>query len=66
MLQNAKELTNEELQAINGGVYYGNGLTCTKHGCSVDWGTAIGTIGNNSAANWLTVGAAGWHSGGIA
>nr|CCA94748.1 Ent35-MccV [synthetic construct] len=46
------------------GKYYGNGVSCNKKGCSVDWGRAIGIIGNNSAANLATGGAAGWKSGG--
>nr|AAK19401.1 listeriocin 743A [Listeria innocua] len=41
---------------------YGNGVQCNKKKCWVDWGSAISTIGNNSAANWATGGAAGWKS----
>ncbi|EAA0043349.1 TPA: bacteriocin [Listeria monocytogenes] len=41
---------------------YGNGVHCNKKKCWVDWGSAISTIGNNSAANWATGGAAGWKS----
>jgi len=49
-----------DLKDVKGGTYYGNGLSCGKHTCSVDWGKAIGIIGNNSAANLYTGGKAGW------
>ncbi|MEO1768910.1 leucocin A/sakacin P family class II bacteriocin [Candidatus Enterococcus ferrettii] len=62
-MQNVKELSVKELRKITGGKYYGNGLSCGKHSCSVDWGKAIGIIGNNAAANWATGGAAGWNKG---
>lgn len=61
-MQNVKELSTKEMEKISGGKYYGNGLSCGKHTCSVDWGKAIGVIGNNAAANWATGGAAGWKS----
>ncbi|WDC92490.1 leucocin A/sakacin P family class II bacteriocin [Latilactobacillus curvatus] len=51
----------KEVTAITGGKYYGNGVHCGKHSCTVDWGTAIGNIGNNAAANWATGGNAGWN-----
>ncbi|WP_057875102.1 leucocin A/sakacin P family class II bacteriocin [Liquorilactobacillus aquaticus] len=48
---------------MNGGKNYGNGVYCTKkHGYKVDWGQAWSIIGNNSAANSTTRGAAGWKS----
>ncbi|MBO1086040.1 MULTISPECIES: leucocin A/sakacin P family class II bacteriocin [Enterococcus] len=50
------------MSQVVGGKYYGNGVSCNKKGCSVDWGKAIGIIGNNSAANLATGGAAGWKS----
>ncbi|MBC9789560.1 leucocin A/sakacin P family class II bacteriocin [Carnobacterium maltaromaticum] len=62
-MKNVKELSVKEMQLIKGGKYYGNGLSCNKKGCTVDWGTAIGIIGNNAAANWATGGAAGWNKG---
>lgn len=49
-------------QMGRGSMYYGNGLSCNKSGCSVDWGKAISIIGNNAAANLTTGGAAGWKS----
>ncbi|EHE85062.1 leucocin A/sakacin P family class II bacteriocin [Latilactobacillus sakei] len=55
------ELSLKEVTAITGGKYYGNGVHCGKHSCTVDWGTAIGNIGNNAAANWATGGNAGWN-----
>ncbi|MEG0286711.1 MAG: leucocin A/sakacin P family class II bacteriocin [Vagococcus sp.] len=60
-MSKVKQLTATEIQSINGGKYYGNGVTCDKKGCRVDWGKAIGIIGNNAAANWATGGAAGWN-----
>nr|P81053.2 RecName: Full=Bacteriocin leucocin-C [Leuconostoc mesenteroides] len=41
---------------------YGNGVHCTKKGCSVDWGYAWTNIANNSVMNGLTGGNAGWHN----
>lgn len=49
------------LSHVNTDTYYGNGLYCNKHKCYVDWGKAWVNIANNSAANWLTGGQAGWH-----
>ncbi len=57
-----KKLTSKEMAQVVGGKYYGNGVSCNKKGCSVDWGKAIGIIGNNSAANLATGGGAGWKS----
>lgn len=58
-----EKLTKKELAQVIGGKYYGNGVSCTKKkGCTVDWGKAIGIIGNNSAANLATGGAAGWKN----
>lgn len=57
-----KKLTAKEMSQVVGGKYYGNGVSCNKKGCSVNWGKAIGIIGNNSAANLATGGAAGWKS----
>lgn len=39
-MKNVKELNVTDLQKINGGTYYGNGVTCGKHTCSVNWGQA--------------------------
>lgn len=60
-MQNVKELSSQAMHRIKGGKYYGNGVSCGKHTCTVDWGRAIGIIGNNAAANLATGGAAGWH-----
>ncbi|MDH5039550.1 leucocin A/sakacin P family class II bacteriocin [Enterococcus faecalis] len=57
-----KKMDKKEMVKVKGGKYYGNGVSCGKTSCSVDWGKAIGIIGNNSAANWATGGAAGWKS----
>lgn len=55
--------TKKEMQKILGGAtYYGNGVYCNSKKCWVDWGKAVGTIGNNSAANLASGGAAGWNS----
>jgi hypothetical protein len=58
----SKKLNLREMKNVVGGTYYGNGVSCNKKGCSVDWGKAISIIGNNSAANLATGGAAGWKS----
>ncbi|HFC9129534.1 leucocin A/sakacin P family class II bacteriocin [Enterococcus faecium] len=55
-----EKLTVKEMSQVVGGKYYGNGVSCNKKGCSVDWGKAIGIIGNNAAANLTTGGKAGW------
>jgi len=57
-----EKLELEATKGIIGGKYYGNGVSCGKYTCTVDWGKAIGIIGNNSAANVTTGGAAGWKS----
>ncbi|MFI3684010.1 leucocin A/sakacin P family class II bacteriocin [Vagococcus fluvialis] len=44
------ELNIQEMTKIVGGKYYGNGVTCTKKGCSVNWGQAW-TCGVNRVAN---------------
>nr|7VLY_A Chain A, Bacteriocin pediocin PA-1 [Pediococcus acidilactici]7VLY_E Chain E, Bacteriocin pediocin PA-1 [Pediococcus acidilactici]7VLY_H Chain H, Bacteriocin pediocin PA-1 [Pediococcus acidilactici] len=41
--------------------YYGNGVTCGKHSCSVDWGKATTCIINNGAMAWATGGHQGNH-----
>lgn len=47
----SKKINLRETKNIVGGTYYGNGVSCNKKGCSVDWGKAISIIGNNSATN---------------
>lgn len=59
---NYESINNEKLVLVNGGKYYGNGVYCGKHTCRVDWGVAIGKIGNNAAANLTTGGNAGWNN----
>ncbi|MHC9533465.1 leucocin A/sakacin P family class II bacteriocin [Dellaglioa sp. BT-FLS60] len=49
-MKNVKELSIIELKEIKGGKYYGNGVSCTKHSCSVNWGQA-GTCGITHLAN---------------
>jgi len=61
-MQKIKNLDLKKIKEVVGGTYYGNGVSCGKHACSVDWGKAIGIIGNNSVANLTTGGAAGWKS----
>lgn len=62
IMKNIKKLDLQDMKDVVGGTYYGNGLSCNKSGCSVDWGKAISIIGNNAAANLTTGGAAGWKS----
>lgn len=57
-----KKLDLQAMKGIIGGKYYGNGLSCNKNGCSVDWSKAISITENNAVANWATGGAAGWKS----
>ncbi|MBP2098080.1 leucocin A/sakacin P family class II bacteriocin [Enterococcus rivorum] len=59
-MEKMQKLDLQKMKDIVGGTYYGNGVSCNKKGCSVDWGKAISNIGNNAAANWYTGGAAGW------
>lgn len=66
-VENFKVMSSDMLTSIEGGkaVYYGNGLYCDpKKGCWVNWSEAITIIANNSVANLLTRGNAGWNSGG--
>ncbi|WP_172600980.1 leucocin A/sakacin P family class II bacteriocin [Leuconostoc carnosum] len=35
-----QQLDNQNLKKVVGGKYYGNGVHCTKSGCSVNWGEA--------------------------
>ncbi|EUJ18023.1 leucocin A/sakacin P family class II bacteriocin [Listeria aquatica] len=60
-MKNMTRLDSTEMAKTIGGKYYGNGVSCNKKKCSVDWGKTIGIIGNNSAANLATGGAAGWN-----
>lgn len=62
-MKTVKELSVKEMQLTTGGKYYGNGVSCNKNGCTVDWSKAIGIIGNNAAANLTTGGAIGWNKG---
>lgn len=55
-MKNTNKLNTQELKKINGGKYYGNGVSYNKHGCK-----AIGIIGNNAAANLYYGGNAGWN-----
>ncbi|WP_375710288.1 leucocin A/sakacin P family class II bacteriocin [Leuconostoc mesenteroides] len=57
-----EQLDNSALEQVIGGKNYGNGVHCTKKGCSVDWGYAWTNIANNSVMNGLTGGNAGWHN----
>lgn len=38
---NYQQLDNNALEQVVGGKYYGNGVHCTKSGCSVNWGEAF-------------------------
>ncbi|MFC3931886.1 hypothetical protein ACVR0S_01150 [Streptococcus dentapri] len=66
MTQSIKEFTTidaDMLMAVEGGKYYGNGVYSDPYnGVQVDWGRTIVSIGNNSTANLLTGGNAGWNS----
>lgn len=56
-MQNVKELSVKEMQLTKGGKYYGNGVSCEKHSCSVNWGQAWNESLNrwgNSIAGGLT------------
>jgi len=50
-----KKISEAALKAITGGKYYGNGVTCTKKGCSVNWGQAfscgVNRVGNMGHGN---------------
>ncbi|TLQ04438.1 bacteriocin [Pediococcus stilesii] len=46
-----KELNDKELKNVVGGKYYGNGVSCNKKGCTVNWGQAW-TCGVNRFANY--------------
>ena len=61
-------MTDEALSTVEGGktIYYGNGLYCNANKCWVNWSQTATTIANNSVMNGLTVGNAGWYSGGRA
>ena len=50
MMKNIKTLSMEELTKVKGGTYYGNGVSCTKSGCKVNWGQAW-TCGGNHVSN---------------
>lgn len=39
--ENYQQLDNNALEQVVGGKYYGNGVHCTKSGCSVNWGEAF-------------------------
>lgn len=61
-MKNVKELSVTEISKVNGGKYYGNGVSCTTgKGCTVDWSKVVSVIGNNAAANLATGGNAGWN-----
>ncbi|MBF7103385.1 MULTISPECIES: leucocin A/sakacin P family class II bacteriocin [Lactobacillaceae] len=40
-MKKIEKLTEKEMANIIGGKYYGNGVTCGKHSCSVNWGQAF-------------------------
>ncbi|ASF49909.1 bacteriocin (plasmid) [Lactiplantibacillus plantarum] len=44
-MKKIEKLTEKEMANIIGGViadkYYGNGVSCGKHTCTVDWGEAF-------------------------
>ncbi|WP_251861366.1 leucocin A/sakacin P family class II bacteriocin [Clostridium sp. Marseille-Q2269] len=51
-----------QLKEVNGGTYYGNGVSCDKNGCTVDrskawycgvnrWGAAVATGGKATIGN---------------
>lgn len=49
-----EKLNLNELESINGGKYYGNGLYCDdKYGCRVDWSQAIPAIGQIIVNGWI-------------
>lgn len=51
-MENKKKLTKADLSKVTGGSrYYGNGVTCGKHKCTVNWGQAW-TCGVNRLANF--------------
>lgn len=51
-MENKKKLTKADLAKVTGGSrYYGNGVTCGKHKCTVNWGQAL-TCGVNRLANF--------------
>ncbi|WP_416354199.1 leucocin A/sakacin P family class II bacteriocin [Agrilactobacillus fermenti] len=50
-MNNEKLLTKKELLSITGGKYYGNGVSCNSHKCTVNWGQSW-TCGVNRFANF--------------
>ncbi|MCT3029022.1 class II bacteriocin [Pediococcus parvulus] len=60
-MKKIEKLTEKEMANIIGGKYYGNGLYCGKHSCSVDGGKATTCIINNGAMAWATGGHQGTH-----
>jgi len=48
-INNLKELNTKDLANVIGGKYYGNGVSCGKKSCSVNWSQAWGCIGNRSS-----------------
>lgn len=53
------KISDEMLKNINGGTYYGNGVSCGKKTCSVNWGQAWNegvTRWGNSVVSGLTSG----------
>lgn len=37
-MSKVKVVSEKEMKQIIGGKYYGNGLSCSKKGCTVNWG----------------------------
>lgn len=50
-MKNLKKMSDTELKEIIGGKYYGNGVSCNKKGCTVNWGAAA-SCSVSRLANW--------------
>ena len=59
-MNSVKELNVKEMKQLHGGVNYGNGVSCSKTKCSVNWGQAFQeryTAGINSFVSGVAYGA---------
>ncbi|EOH90809.1 Blp family class II bacteriocin [Enterococcus pallens] len=49
----SKEMTKNEMKSVIGGTYYGNGVSCGKTTCTVDWAAAGTCIAQISIGGFL-------------
>ncbi|QCX26001.1 bacteriocin [Companilactobacillus futsaii] len=48
-----KVIDENSLSLISGGKYYGNGVSCGKHTCKVNWGQAWNESVNRWGNSWV-------------